>query len=129
TGYRLPAVIGAPRPGDIVLKIGRPKALTRGHQEEGYQLTTTTSGARIEAPAAHGLYNGIQTFRQLLPAWIGSRSVVSGPWTTPVVTVTDFPRYPYRGLLLDVARHFESAAAVEELINQIAAYKIDVLHL
>ena len=94
TGYRLPAVTGAPRPGDIVLEIGRPKALTRGHQAEGYQLTTTTSGARIEAPAAHGLYNGIQTFRQLLPAWISSRSAVSGPWTTPVVTVDRLPSLP-----------------------------------
>jgi hexosaminidase len=129
TGYRLPAVVGTPRPGDIGLEIGDPAALSPGHRAEGYQLVTTTSGVTIEAPAAHGLYNGIQTFRQLLPAWVNSPAVLPGPWTTPVVTITDFARYAYRGLLLDIARHYEPASAVEKLINQIAAYKIDVLHL
>jgi hexosaminidase len=129
TGYRLATVIGTPRPGDIVLEIGDPVTLGPGHRAEGYQLIATTSGVKIEAPTAHGLYNGIQTFRQLLPAWINSPAVLPGPWTTPVVTITDYPRYAYRGLLLDIARHFEPAPAVEKLINQIAAYKIDVLHL
>jgi hexosaminidase len=129
TGYRLRTVIGTPRPGDIVLAIGDRRTLKPAHRAEGYQLVTTTSGVTIEAPTAHGLYNGIQTFRQLLPAWVDSTVVLPGPWTTPVVTITDFPRYGYRGLLLDIARHYEPASAVEKLINQIAAYKIDVLHL
>jgi hexosaminidase len=46
-----------------------------------------------------------------------------------VVSITDYPRYSYRGLLLDIARHYEPPSAVEELIGQIAAYKINVLHL
>ena len=129
TGYRLPAVTGRPRRGDIVLQIGNPGTLKPRYRAEGYQLDTTTSGARIEAPAAHGLYNGIQTFRQLLPAWINSPAILPGPWTAPVVTITDYPRYSYRGLLLDIARHYEPPSAVEKLISQIAAYKIDVLHL
>ena len=129
TGYRLATVIGTPRPGDIVLEIGDPVTLGPGHRAEGYQLIATTSGVKIEAPTAHGLYNGIQTFRQLLPPWINSPAVVPGPWTMPVVTITDYPRYAYRGLLLDIARHYEPPSAVEKLINQVAAYKIDVLHL
>ena len=129
TGYRLATVIGTPRPGDIVLEIGDPVTLGPGHRAEGYQLIATTSGVKIEAPTAHGLYNGIQTFRQLLPAWINSPAVLPGPWTTPVVTITDYPRYAYRGLLLDIARHYEPPPTVEKLIGQIAAYKIDVLHL
>ena len=129
TGYPLPAVTGTPHPGDIVLQIGNPGTLKPADRAEGYQLDTTATRAKIEAPAAHGLYDGIQTFRQLLPAWINSPAVVPGPWTTPVVTITDYPRYSYRGLLLDIARHYEPASAVEKLINQIAAYKIDVLHL
>jgi hexosaminidase len=129
TGYRLRTVIGTPRPGDIVLAIGDPGTLKPGHRAEGYQLVTSTSGVKIEAPTPHGLYNGIQTLRQLLPAWIDSPAVLPGPWTTPVVTITDYPRYAYRGLLLDIARHYEPASAVEKLINQIATYKIDVLHL
>jgi hexosaminidase len=129
TGYRLRTVIGPPRPGDIFLAIGDPGTLRPGRRAEGYQLVTTASGVKIEAPTAHGLYNGVQTFRQLLPAWVNSPAVLPGPWTTPVVTITDYPRYPYRGLLLDIARHYEPASAVEKLIGQIAAYKIDVLHL
>ena len=129
TGYRLPAVTGGARRGDIVLQIGNPGTLKPANRAEGYQLDTTTSGAKIEAPAPHGLYDGIQTFRQLLPAWINSRAVVPGPWTAPVTTITDHPRYSYRGLMLDIARHFEPPSAVEELISQIAAYKINVLHL
>jgi len=105
TGYRLPAVTGRPHPGAITLQIGNPATLKPSHRAEGYQLGTTTSGARIEAPAPHGLYNGIQTFRQLLPAWINSPKILPGPWTAPVVTITDYPRYSYRGLLLDIARH------------------------
>ena len=129
TGYRLPAVTGGARRGDIVLQIGNPGTLKPAYRAEGYQLDTTTSGAKIEAPAAHGLYDGIQTFRQLLPAWINSRTVVPGPWTAPVTTITDHPRYSYRGLMLDIARHYEPPSAVEELISQIAGYKINVLHL
>jgi N-acetyl-beta-hexosaminidase len=45
-------------------------------------------------------------------------SAVHGPWTTPLVTIVDYPRYSYRGLLLDIARHYESLSAVEELISQ-----------
>src|SRR5690348_10545775 len=63
TGYRLPAVTGTPRPGDITLQIGDPGTLGPSHRAEGYRLVTTASGVKIEAPTAHGLYNGIQTFR------------------------------------------------------------------
>jgi hexosaminidase len=128
TGYPLPVVTGPSRSGDIVLAIGHPRAL-RSHQAEGYQLSTTASGARIEAPSAHGLYNGIQTLRQLLPAWISSPSARPGPWTAPVVAITDYPRYSYRGVMLDIGRHFEPPSAVEKLISQVAAYKINVFHL
>ena len=129
TGYPLPVVSGTPRSGDITLKIGDPGTLPASDQAEGYQLDTTTSNATIEAPAAHGLYNGVQTFRQLLPAWINSPKVRPGPWTTPVVAITDYPRYSYRGVLLDIARHYESPSAVEQLISQVAAYKVNVFHL
>ncbi len=129
TGYPLPVVSGTPRSGDIVLQIGDPGTLPASDQAEGYQLDTTTSNATIEAPAAHGLYNAVQTFRQLLPAWINSPKVMPGPWTTPVVDITDYPRYAYRGVLLDIARHYESPSAVEQLISQAAAYKVNVFHL
>jgi hexosaminidase len=129
TGYPLPVVAGAASPGDVVLRIGDPGALKPADRAEGYQLIVTTSTATIEAPTAHGLYDGVQTFRQLLPPWIESLQKEQGPWTAPVATITDYPRYAYRGVLLDIARHYEPPSAVEELIDQVAAYKIDVLHL
>jgi hexosaminidase len=133
TGYPLRTGLspagGPAAGGDIVLRLGTPGTLKPADYPEGYQLTTTTSGVTIEAPTAHGLYDGIQTFRQLLPPWIESSTVRPGPWTTPVVSITDYPRYSYRGVLLDIARHYEPPSAVEELISQVAAYKINVLHL
>jgi hexosaminidase len=133
TGYRLRTGLsqadGPAAGGDIVLRIGDPSTLKPADYAEGYQLTTTASGVTIEAPTAHGLYDGIQTFRQLLPPWIESSTIRPGPWTTPVVSITDYPRYSYRGVLLDIARHYEPPSAVEELISQVAAYKINVLHL
>ncbi|HEV2375592.1 MAG TPA: beta-N-acetylhexosaminidase, partial [Streptosporangiaceae bacterium] len=129
TGYSLPVVTGTPSSGDIELILGDPGTLQGDPDGEGYQLDTTTTGVTLEAITTHGLYNGIQTIRQLLPAWITSSSVEPGPWTMPVVQITDFPRYTYRGLMLDIARHYETPAAVEQLIEQAAAYKINVLHL
>jgi hexosaminidase len=129
TGYPLHTAVGAAAPGDIVLKIGDPATLKPADSAEGYQLDTMTTGATIEAPTAHGLYDGIQTFRELLPPWINSATVTSGPWTAPVVKITDYPRYSYRGVLLDIGRHYESPSAVEELISQVAGYKMNVLHL
>ena len=129
TGYPLSTATGSPVAGDIVLQIGDPSSIPAVDQAEGYQLTTTASSTTIEAPTANGLYDGIQTFRQLLPPWIDSSTVRPGPWTTAVVSITDYPRYQYRGVLLDIARHYEPPSAVEELIDQVAPYKINVLHL
>jgi hexosaminidase len=129
TGYALPVATGSPQSGDIELILGDPGTLHGDPDGEGYQLDTTASGVTLEAITPHGLYNGIQTIRQLLPAWITSSSVQPGPWTMPVVQITDYPRYTYRGLMLDIARHYEPPSAVEQLIEQAAAYKINTLHL
>ncbi|GIH15609.1 family 20 glycosylhydrolase [Rugosimonospora africana] len=129
TGYRLPVVSGPPHAGDITLAIGHPKSLSADHSGEGYQLDVTGSGVSLSAPTTHGLYDGIQTIRQLLPAQIASPVVRPGPWTMPSVHVTDYPRYGYRGLMLDIGRHYEPPSAVEQLIDQAAAYKINTFHL
>jgi hexosaminidase len=129
TGYSLPVLTGTPMSGDIELILGDPGTLQADPDGEGYQLNVTTTGVTLEAKTTHGLFNGIQTIRQLLPAWITSSSVQPGPWTMPVVTITDYPRYVYRGLMLDIARHYETPSAVEQLIEQAAAYKINTLHL
>ena len=129
TGYRLPVVTGSPRRGDITLVLGRHSGLRADPHGEAYKLDATPGSVRLAAGTTHGLYDAVQTFRQLLPPWINSPVRRPGPWSVPAVRITDHPRYGYRGLMLDIARHYESPSAVKRLIGQAAAYKIDVLHL
>lgn len=130
TGYRLPVVTGTRAAGgDIAVTLGNPGTLKGDPDGEGYQLNVTAGAVTVESPTPHGLYNGVQTIRQLLPPWIAGATVHPGPWTMPAVRITDYPRYTYRGLMVDIARHYETPAAVEQLINQAAAYKINILHL
>jgi len=129
TGYRLPVVPGDGGRGAITLVLGQQGAVPGDPDGEGYRLSVTPDGVTLAAVTAYGLYNGIQTIRQLLPVWIDSPSALPGPWTMPAVQVTDHPRYTYRGVMLDIARHYESPAAVEQFIAQAAAFKINVFHL
>jgi hexosaminidase len=129
TGYPLPVVSGSPRSGDIALVLGSQAGLRADPHGEAYRLDVTPAGARLAAGTAHGLYDAVQTLRQTLSPWISSRWRRPGPWSMPAVRITDYPRYAYRGVMLDIARHHEPPSAVEQLISQAAAYKINVLHL
>src|SRR5262249_27124884 len=125
TGFKLQVVGGNGNAGDIVLRLGGAADPTG----EAYQLTTTSSSVTVQAATPHGLYDGVQTIRQLLPPWINSPTVQNVDWTMPVVQIADHPRYTYRGVMLDIARHYESPDAVKRLIDQAAAYKINTFHL
>jgi hexosaminidase len=129
TGYAIPVREGSSRRGDIKLAIGGPTTVTGSPTGEAYQLQVTATGVRLNAESPHGLFDGIQTIRQLLPPWIAATRPQPGPWTMPEVRITDYPRYQYRGFMLDLGRHFEAPAVVERLIDQISAYKLNVLHL
>src|SRR5437899_213390 len=83
TGFRLPVVGGGRRPADVELVLGDPGTLAGDPDGEGYQLSVTAAGVTLEAPTPHGLFNGVQTVRQLLPGWIESRTVRPGPWSLP----------------------------------------------
>lgn len=128
TGYPLPVAAGPARSGAISLAVGNP-GIQAASNGEGYKLTVTPAGATVVAQSAHGLFDAVQTIRQMLPDWIDSPVRRAGPWSMPAVQITDWPRYSYRGVMLDIARHYEPPSAVEQLISQAAAYKIDVLHL
>lgn len=124
TGYRLPVVTN--RHGGINLTLGYV-APRLGN--EGYELTVNRRGVNVKARTTAGLYAGVATLRQLLPAKVESRSKQRGPWTVPAGKIVDYPRFAYRGAMLDVARHFFSPAEVKTYIDQIALYKINYLHL
>jgi hexosaminidase len=125
TGQRFGITRGRAHDGDIRLVLGNPGALP----SEGYRLSVTSHGVTLESPSQHGLFDGVQTILQLLPPWIAHTTPLPGPWTIPAVTVTDYPRYQYRGVMLDIGRHFEPPAAVEKLIDIASAYKVNTLHL
>jgi hexosaminidase len=128
TGFPLPVLTGrgagAAR-GAIVLSLASDAALGA----EGYRLDVTSSGVQLRASAPAGLFYGVQTLRQLLSPWIESSKVQPGPWKMPAVHITDSPRYSYRGVMLDIGRHFQPPAAVKRLIDDASAFKINVLHL
>jgi len=91
--------------------------------EEGYELSITSDSVLIRANQPAGLFYGVQTLRQLLPAH-QSESV-----TLPALSIRDIPRFAWRGAMLDVARHFFGVEDVKRYIDLISHYKMNVLHL
>lgn len=103
--------------------------LNAGEASEGYTLTVTDAGITIEASSRAGLFYGVQTLRQLLPASIESRETVRGvQWAVPAVTINDAPRFGWRGLHLDVARHCYDVAFIKKYIDLMALYKFNTFH-
>ena len=96
---------------------------------EGYTLDVTTKGVTIQAKTPHGLFYGMQTFMQLLPAEIESPVIVNGiAWTAPCVTVKDEPRFGYRGIMLDPCRHFIPVENIKKQLDVLAMFKINRMH-
>ena len=98
--------------------------------DEGYELTVNSDAVRLTAYRPAGLFHGIETLRQLLPAKIESEiGVDRQAWNIPAVTITDTPRFAWRGAMLDVARHFFTVKEVEQFIDIAALYKLNMVHL
>jgi hexosaminidase len=96
---------------------------------EGYELTTTRTQVRLVAAQPAGLFYGIQTVRQLLPASVEHQAAVARRLAMPTGHVVDAPRFAWRGSMLDVARHFLPAPDVKRFIDVMALYKLNRLHL
>ncbi len=124
TGYALPVTHTAAGRG-ITLRLTRD----RGLGDEGYRLRSDSRGVEIDAARPAGLFHGVETLRQLLPGSAERRTRQPGPWSVAGGTITDTPRYAYRGAMLDVSRHFFTVAQVERYIDELALYKVNRLHL
>lgn len=99
---------------------------------EGYDLTIGERLITVKAPAAAGLFYGVQTLRQLLPYWSEYKAVMfqqPRPAVLPAAHIRDVPRYAWRGAMLDVARHFFPPDAVKRFIDLLALNKMNRLHL
>jgi hexosaminidase len=96
---------------------------------EGYELVVATNYILIRAPAPAGLFYGVQTLRQLLPPEIFSAAAAAGAnWQVPCVQIEDWPRFRWRGLMLDVSRHFYNKAEVETILDEMALHKLNTFH-
>ena len=123
TGYNLQVTEAG---GNIILNIDPKQEM----KEEGYKLAVTPAEVTITAKTPAGAFYGMQSLLQLLPAEVESTEVVKGvEWTVPCVAIEDAPRMNYRGVLIDVCRHFYPAADIKKQIDVLAMFKINHLHL
>ncbi len=127
-GFRLNLVQdGEKREGAIALRIDASPAESG---KEGYKLEVTPAGIIIRAQGAAGLFYGIQTLRQLLPPAVFRAAKVEGvTWSVPCVQITDRPRFRWRGLLVDTARHFMPKSNILKFIDAMAVHKFNSLQL
>ena len=97
---------------------------------EGYRLKVTPKDITVQAKTPAGIFYAFQTLRQLLPPVIESRTVVANrSWTIPEIEINDAPRFSYRGMMLDVVRHFFPVSDVKRFIDLMALHKFNYLHL
>jgi hexosaminidase len=115
TGHAVPVSVTA---GEIVLRL---TDIDGG--DEAYELDVTGDGVQVRANTPAGLFAAVQTIRQLVPV----RG--SGDVTLPGGSIADRPRFEYRGVMLDVARHFFTVEEIKTYVDAIAQFKINHLHL
>jgi hexosaminidase len=118
TGFHPAVTPAADRTADVIRLRLVPARPDLG--DEGYALSVRPDGVLIEAAKPAGIFDGVQTLRQLLPT--------AAPWTIPCVEIHDQPRLAWRGLMLDVSRHFFDTAEVEAVLEQMAQLKLNVFH-
>jgi len=98
------------------------------NNSEGYKLSVEYDAIVISGKTATGIFYGIQSLRQLLPVEIENGDNDAIEITIPAVEINDSPRYAYRGMHLDVGRHFFSVASVKKYIDLIAMHKMNTFH-
>jgi hexosaminidase len=130
TGYALTRARslaeGSPDKNTILLTTNDAKA-TLG--AEGYELLVTPDSVIIRAPQPAGLFYGVQTFLQLLPPEIFSTNVVTKTdWQAPCVKIEDWPRFAWRGMMLDVSRHFQGKEFIKRYLDEMAMHKLNIFH-
>ncbi len=129
TGFKLPVSPVSPLPGTSEITFLLQTNLSEQLGAEGYELSVTNQLVTLRAPTTAGLFYGAQTLLQLLPPEIFSSNVMAGVhWQIPCVQITDWPRFKWRGLMLDVSRHFYTRPEVEAVLDAMALHKINTFH-
>ncbi len=129
TGYAIPVKTHSANvttTGNILLTLSADTTLGM----EGYRLKVIPNSVVITAHKPAGLFYGMQTLLQLFPKEIESTTAVKNvSWLAPSVTISDKPRFGWRGLMFDVSRHFFTKKDVKEYIDQMVRFKFNLLHL
>lgn len=134
TGYPLKIRLRgkAPERNAIILALdagAAPEVTSPLRVEEGYILEISRESARLRAPRRAGLFYAAQTFRQLLPPAIESRSRVKGvAWAAPTGRIEDAPRFVHRGFLVDSSRHIQTLDFLKRTLDRMAYHKMNVFH-
>ncbi|BDI33648.1 hypothetical protein CCAX7_56990 [Capsulimonas corticalis] len=117
-----PVVLDAKSNAALIIQCDKIGPATQTAQDdESYTLDVTKRGAALSAPGPLGVMHGLETFRQLI-ARDGSRFYL------PAVHIYDAPRFPWRGLMIDVSRHWMPVSAIERNLDQMAQFKLNVFH-
>ena len=115
-------VFSPSNPGKFVVDVASAGMKVQGIEEdESYTLETTSQRAVLKAPTVVGALRGLETFLQLVDA-------DSAGFGLPLVQITDRPRFPWRGLLLDVSRHWQPVSAIERTLDAMSVVKLNVFH-
>jgi alpha-L-fucosidase len=130
TGLPLPIVSRARWAGpdaDSILLVSSDRNQDLG--PEGYRLAVTRGSVTISAGAPAGVFYGTQSLLQLLPAEVLSPTVASPvEWRIPCVQIEDAPRFPWRGFMLDTARHFFTGEEIKRFLDLLALHKMNTFH-
>ena len=96
--------------------------------DQGYTLSVLGTGVLVTGHTDEGVFNGIQTLRQLLPVQISAKTVQQGAWTIDPVEISDKPRWDFRAAMLDAARRYYPVADVKAYVDYMAEYKFNAFH-
>lgn len=97
--------------------------------EEGYKLSVAPQNITLTASTPKGFFYAVQTLYQLLPPVVyGNQKVKNAEWSVPAVEIEDAPRFAYRGLMLDVCRHFSPVEYIYKFIDMLAMHKMNTFH-
>ena len=129
TGMRLSVVDNKilPSAKTITFSLNNIQNQTLG--EEGYNLEIKKNHISLRANTTKGLFYAMQTLLQLFPKEIESKTFVKNTtWAAGCVNISDYPRFGWRGMMLDVSRHFFDKYQVKQFIDEMARYKYNVFH-